>query len=484
MRFFKILFVFALVVAISGMVYAETQSVKISGDLTIRSVMRENYDLDRNHAEPLTYRAGGQDDWQTYFMTATEVQIEADLTDNVSGVIRLFNQRDWNDRSTFVESQTTLINNYTADSNEFDVGVDLAYVELKEFLYSPLSLKIGRQDIWFGKGFIVGRNQRAPHGNISAPEYTVSEAFDAVRATLDYDPWTIDFMAAKIWENNIQSRDDEDLYGANVGYIFDVYNAEAETYWFFKNDRSLQTWNVKQGNTVHTFGLRGSLDPIENWTVAGETAFQLGDYVGSRSQVERRKRSGWALDASLECRHFQQQFAWKPKIGVEYIYYSGHKNIEDETPQSTGTYTGWDMMYRGKFDSAIREFMGTYYLSNQDVNNHRSDVSPSYPDASNTNQHQVIVMGSVQPTDSLTVNARYLNYWQQYETYHKDPARTYDKVQDPRYLGSEIDVELVWDYTEDVSFGLLTAWFFPGSHYYDQSDDVATDIVGTCKLSF
>ncbi|MCK4463764.1 MAG: alginate export family protein [Candidatus Omnitrophica bacterium] len=495
MRLLKGLCVLVLAIGLTSMVYAETQSVKISGDLTIRSIFRGDYDLDRNHAEAVSTRTGNQSDWETYFMTTTELQIDADLTDNVSAVIRLYNQRDWNVACKSICSGTALAGRggYTATDDEFDIGVDLAYLELKEFLYSPLTLRIGRQDIWFGKGFVVGVNQLDPQGTINADEYTTSNAFDAVRATLDYDPWTIDLIAAKIWENAIQASDDEDLYGVNVGYIFDVYNAEAEAYWFNKRDDSTENWNIKQGNIIQTMGLRGSFDPIENWTVAAESAYQWGHYVGTRDQTEKRDRNAWALDVSAECRHFQELYAWKPKIGVEYIYYSGHKNINDEeiylnNPKyASGTYTGWDRMYRGKFDSAIRDYYGIYYASNQDSNNYRSYSYYGYPDAADQNQHQIIVAGSVQPTDSLTVDLRYFNFWQQYKTSHYDVCYVAGHgklVKDKGYLGSEIDLELTWDYTEDVSFGFLSAWFFPGGHYYDQSDDVATDVVGSVKLSF
>jgi len=311
-------------------------------------------------------------------------------------------------------------------------------------------------------------------------------SFDAIRATLDYDPWTIDLIGAKIWENDIGSRDDVDLYGINVGYIFDVYNAEAETYYFYKEDRSLDNWNIKDGNTVHNWGLRGSLDPIQNWTVGAEWACQWGQYVGSRLQTQKRDRSAWAIDANIETRHFQEQFAWKPKIGAEYIYYSGNKNIKDETTQSTGTYTGWDSMFRGKFDSKIREWYGRYYLTAQDINNQRPQLAQRYPDASDSNQHQVIVDGSIQPTDSLTLDCRYLNFWQQYETAHYDSIHsgTEGQITDSRYIGSEVDLEATWDYTEDVAFDMLVAWFFPGSHYANFSDDVSTDIVGSVKLTF
>lgn len=500
MKLFKILCVIGLAIALTGIAYAETQSVKISGDLTVRGVARDNYTLDRNRATTNT-RTGGQDNWQTYGMSTAEVQIDADLTDNVAAVLRLYNQRDWQVRCKSITATTTTLasgltdSGYTADSDEFSVGLGLAYIELKEFLYSPLSLKIGRQDLWFGKGFVVGVGvNRDPNSNINADEYSCSNAFDAVRATLDYDPWTIDAVYAKIWENAIDSKDDEDLIGLNIGYIFDVYNAEAELYWFNKRDGSKETMNVKIGNVVHTMGLRGSADPIENLTLAAEAAWQLGTYVSSRVQPERRYRNAWAIDVSAESRYFQEMYAWLPKLGLEYIYYSGHKNIKDETVYSSGLYTGWDRMYRGKFDSAIRDYQGIYYATGMDSNNVRTDMWPNYPDAADSNQHTIIVAGSIQPTDSLTIDCRYFNFWQQYATYWFDTAKhgsaradTYREKAN-RYLGGEIDVEVTWDYTEDVSFGLLAAWFMPGAHYdkcnTPSSDSVAADIVGSVKVSF
>jgi len=160
MKLLKVLCVLALAISVTGLVYAETQSVKISGDLDVRSIMRGAYNLQAGHMENNTWatpagvqevRTGNQDDWQTYFMSTTEVQIDTDLTDNVSAAVRLFNQRDWNVRAKSVDVTTAPTAGYTSNSEEFDVGVNLAYIELKEFLYSPLTLKIGRQNIWFGK---------------------------------------------------------------------------------------------------------------------------------------------------------------------------------------------------------------------------------------------------------------------------------------------------------------------------------------------
>jgi len=506
MKVLRTICVLAIALCLATSVYAGTQSVKISGDLSVRSITRGNYDLDHHHGEAAEYtapaagdlaralNAAETSDFQNYFMTTTELQIDADLTDNVSTVIRLYNQRDWNVRTQaaadFATDQDNVIlsNLHTGNAEEFDVGVDLAYIELKEFLYSPLTLKIGRQDIWFGKGFIVGANLQDPQGTINANEYTAVSSFDALRATLDYDPWTIDAILALIWENDIGSQDDQTLTGINVGYVFDSYNAEAEAYWFHKMDKStVPPRLIKEHNTVHTIGVRGSADPIENWTLAAETAFQFGDFVGFRDQVDTRGRMAYAFDVSGECRYFKEHFAWKPIVGAEYILYSGD-NEERPTRYTNGMYRGWDPMYRGKFDTAYREFVGQYNFTAQGLRGMQPDYIDTFQDASYTNQHQVLAYGSLMPTDSLRVDGKVAFFWQQYarsmESTALEQLPAGELSKQNLFLGTEIDLQLTWDYTEDVSFGLLAAWYIPGNFYDDRNDDTATDLVGTVKLSF
>jgi len=505
MKLLRTICIAALALGLATSVYAGTQSVKISGDLAIRGFARGDYDLCANHQEPVTPATQtaaealqdsqvGSSDWETFYMTQVELQVDADLTDNVSAVIRLFNQRDWNVRSKNVDYATDsrdLTTIYTADGDEFDIGVDLAYIELKEFLYSPLTLRIGRQDLWFGKGFIVGANLQDYNDNIGAAhEYTVMRSFDAARATLDYDPWTIDAVAAMIKENVVGSKDDVTLWGVNVGYVFDMFNGEAEAYWFNKTDRgTVPDSGLKQHNTVHNIGIRGSADPLESLTLAAEGAYQFGHFVGMRGQKELRQRSAWAFDGSAETRYFKEIFPWKPIIGAEYILYSGDTAERAVTENTTGNYNGWDYMYRGKFDTAYREWVGTYNVTHMGRVTQNVNYIDRYPDLSRNNQHQVLVYGNLTPMDSLTLDGKLAFFWQQYTRFFTESQinpGNYEGVKLKRspYLGAEFDFGATWDYTEDVSFGVLAAWFFPGTFYYDQSDSVATDIVGTVKLSF
>jgi len=521
MKLLRTICVLALALSVASGAYAATQSIKLSGDIAIRAFARGDYDLNANHAEPAIQGAStavernadpllGTNDWQTWFMSTAEIQLDADLTDNVSGVLRLFNQRDWDVRTKDLDANDSqrIDNIYTAtnapvypgtaypDLREFNVGLDLAYIELKEFLYSPLTLKIGRQDLWFGRGFIVGANMRDYNNLINADEYTCMRSFDAIRATLDYDPWTIDAVAAMIWENEIGSKDDETLWGLNVGYLFDEFNAEAEAYWFNKTDRgTVPPRNIKQHNYVNTVGARGSADPLEYITVAAEAAYQFGHFVGFRNQVNSRNRSAWAVDGSVECRYLKDLVPWKPVLGAEYILYSGDRGYAPDI-RSIDTYTGWDSMYRGKFDTAYREYVGRYNFTHMGWLVGRTLPYLNYIDNqiddSRNNQHQVLVYGNVMPTDSITVDGKLGFFWQQhYRTVDPvllDPGATGGPAdvagKRKTFLGTELDLGVTWDYTEDVSFGLLAAWFFPGAFYYDQSDSTATDLVGTVKLSF
>jgi len=239
---------------------------------------------------------------------------------------------------------------------------------------------------------------------------------------------------------------------------------------------------------VYTFGARGSFDPIENLTILAEGALQTGSVILSDVQIERRKRFGAAVDVEVESRHFKDKFAWKPVVSAEYIYYSGDREaarFNDETaagtqrptgsvaPGSTGNwYTGWDPMYRGKFDTAYREFIGTYYATWDYPARARAYVATA--DASYTNQQQAIAKASIEPMDDLMIEGKVAFFWLNYPIYSPHESL---------YVGTEFDAQLSWDYTEDVNFGLLGAWFIPGGIYQDTSHN-ATEVVGHVSVDF
>lgn len=459
----KIFCVLAIVALIAAPAFAEVQNVKVSGDLSARWFIRSTYDLDKDNV----VAAGNAGD--DYLQSTAEVQVDADLTDNVGTVVRLANQRRWGDQSGLAVG--------VSNANAMDVLVDLANVTFKEFFYAPLTVTVGRQDLWFGKGFIIGAKQRDPSAAITAKEYTVFNSFDAIKATLDFDPWKIDTVYSLIEENTTTRNDDVYLLGTNIGYKFDSHKGEAEGYFWHKADRSKLAYpagttasTATEKNATEVFGLRGSLEPIANATLAGELAWQAGTY--STWTMESRGRNAWALDVAGD--YNLKDMKWTPTVGLEYIFYSGEEKTS--VGDSTGNkWNSWDPIYRGKFDTAIREFQNVYYATAMRADN--AAVQALDQDSGATNQQQYIVKGTINPISHLKVDGRFA--W-----FRMDEAQVVSSASRSKDLGSELDLSLTYDYTEDVSFGLLTAWFFPGKYWLGGQDDIATDLVGTVKVAF
>ena len=91
MKLLKVLCVLAIALCLTASVYAETQSVKVSGDLTMRGIYRNDYTLISSIPEAAagatTTRIGTDSTDQSWAMTVAAVQVDADLTDNVNTVI-------------------------------------------------------------------------------------------------------------------------------------------------------------------------------------------------------------------------------------------------------------------------------------------------------------------------------------------------------------------------------------------------------------
>ncbi len=465
---FLVFCIIALAVLMTIPAYAEVQNVKVSGDLSARYLLRDDYSLAKS-ADGITGSA------DNYFISTAEVQVDADLTDNVSTVLRLGNQRNWGDPQ-IMRTQATAVSN-------FNIDVDLANVTLKELIYSPLTVKIGRQDLWFGRGFIIGAKQRDIEASISAKEYTIFNSFDAIRATLDFDPWKIDGVYSMIEEPLVNKATRTMLWGTNVGYKFDSYKGEAEAYFWRKQDESgiayeslpTSTATTTVGkNAINTYGVRGSLEPVTNLNVAAELAIQGGFYNASSVNASRHRG---AVASDLSGDYLFKDAKWSPKLGAEWIYYSGEKDPGNSG--SGSSWHGWDPMYRGKFDTAIREFQNVYYGTSQRITANGSELVNQ--DSGVSNEHQFIVMGSVKPTNTIKLDGRFAWF-----RMARGQTVTVGGVPQSRNkdIGSELDVNLTYDYTEDVSFGVLAGWFFPGKYWISNQDDIATDLVGTVKVAF
>jgi len=452
MRLLTGICVAALLVAFAVPAFAETQNIKVSGDIKVAYVYQNNVDYQSNDS-----------DNQNFFMNQVGLNVEADLTDNVSTYIRLINERDWDAEETA-----------GTGSEKFEIQLDEAYITLKEMLYAPLTLQIGRQNMWLGKGLVIG-NAGVNVWDEGGLPTTVSEmsdmtAFDAIRATLDYDPWTIDLIYSKIDADinaaNLNNNDDTDLYVANVGYDFTKYDAEAEAYYVYKHDR-VGTTTPKSVDEVHTVGLRGSLVPFESMNLFAEGAAQFGEYRNEPAAAKNRE--AYALNVGGD--YTFADVKWTPVVGGEFLYLSG--NNADTT--GTSKWEAWDPLYRGKFDNYIGDFRNVTKLAAYDVANGTST------DSNNngiTNQSSLAGFVSADPMTDINVNLRYTYFW-----FNEVPVTSNGDDE----IGMELDAKVAYDYTEDVAFTVCGGVFWPGDYYTkgsDTQDKTAAQIVAATTIDF
>ena len=477
----------AFVVGVTCAAYAEVQNVKVSGDITLTGIMRADYTLKNNTPDSgISGSSTWSGDKQEYLLRQVRVRVDADLTDNVSATVRLLNEGTWGDTKIYGEN-----------GNDDEVSLDLAYVTMKEFLYSPLTLKLGRQEIQFGNGMIVGD----PDTNLAAtgwggtagvvmanntswfytpaPDLSLRKAFDAVRVTLDYDPLVIDGIYAVVKENNVSQDDDTNLFGVNAAYDFkDKMKTVGEAYYFAKyiGRKANDSASRSKVDRTDTIGLRVKTEPIENLTTQVEGAFQFGEYdpvndpndVGTQTY---RRREAWAGQAMAS---YNLDMKYKPVVSGVYAFFSGERKTSTGRTGADDKYHGWDPMFENQtFGHIMNSLM------------------------EQTNMHIVGLGAKATPMEDITLDLNYYAYRLQRAYNDLDSAilnglsngQTY-RMSNKKFLGQELDMSLVYDYTEDVQFSLLAGMFLPGKAFYSgggeyaKNNNAATELIGSMKVTF
>jgi len=483
--------------------FAEVQNVRVGGEVNVRAFHRDSLRLSEDvvntvggdsTAGPVNAAADfgpGEDD---FLQQLTAVDIGADLTENVSTQLRLINQRVW---GGFASDATDTA---VTDSGSA-VEVSLANITLKELFYAPLTVTLGRQRLWFGRGFIVGsrllQGDADPGQNIAADEFTDLTAFDAIRGTLDLSgiagglPIVVDGVYAKVDENDVSiggatdsSADDVNLVGVNIGSKFNQWNSEVEAYYWNKRDNENNDGtNLETNSQANTLGFRGSVSPLEGTSVWSELAYQWGRRITSAITYDAEGAAGddysaWAANLGLD--YTAGGVAWMPTVGGEWIFWSGD---EDAASGSGNTAIGgWDPVFRGRFTSLIREFQGAGFYMPAQSGAGGGGAQGTFNNVTNsaTNQHQLALHAALKPLEDLSVDNRLT--WFIADKGIRPTTTPGTKLE--HYLGAEWDVVANYNYTEDVQIGAVYGIFWPGSVFRSPYDDVAQELVTSVSVKF
>lgn len=456
---------------IAAPAFAEVQNVKVSGDITTNAVYREDYSL-LDHGQQ-SANSSGSDEHDNRTITNARVRIDADLTDNVSAVVRMLSEWEWD----------TEANNASGGK---DIEFDLANITLKEVFYQPLTVIVGRQNLRYGNAFILGdpdTNTTAGDANIGFGDLSLRKSFDSVRAILDYNPLTVDIFWAKIDETGT-AKDDQDLYGVNAAYQFDDYDGEAEAYWMLsRNDSETAPAStgtlallMNEGHEIHVVGVRGSMTPVENLNIEGEFAWQVGDYDAHSSATRDMDASAFQIGADYAI----QGLDWEPTIRASFTHYSG------EEIGNSGDMSAWQPLYEDQSHGIVANYLfggvNGGQNSNADIINVGVDTTPLEDLTLSADVYWFYLDKKFVTSDNSLVSGSSSLSWT-----NLTQGSIYGKTSDE--LGYEVDLALNYDYTEDVRMGLSWGWFSPGEALEGNTgtltnDQTATQVMATLGVAF
>ena len=447
-----------LIVALLAMpAFASVQNIKVSGDLENSWVVRNNFNFGN----------GDGDIKQNDVISALRLRVDADLTDNVSVVVRLLNERTWGD----------------ADVGSTDIDVDLAYVEMREMLYSPLTVTIGRQVLYYGNGLIIGDGPNnitttsSPLATV-APDLSKVSGVDAIKAVLDYDPLTIDIFAAVVDDGTPGFRrsdkpDDTNLYGINANYAFNDEKGTVAEAYFFSKVTSTFSATVDHYDTVQTPGFRVSSNVLDGLMLSGELAWQFGRINRLTGQNEDAIERN-AMAAQIIANYvipFEKTKKYNPVATAVYSYLSGDSApLDGVTGDEKVVYSAWDPMYEGQGSGKI-------YNALFDL----------------TNCHIYSVALAAEVMEDVMAKVSWTGLWLDKKSnstslasraYIGASAISYNVDKDKKALGHEFDLDLTYDYTEDVVIGLNTGIYLPGSVFTDVNDNAATQAILSVLVNF
>jgi len=327
---------------------ADLQSVEVGGELRIRA--RANMNYQNNFGAPPRslvqdsavwgrpigatglasgFRFDDRGEDRHYVESQTRLHVTARFSDSVATFIEFEHSDTWGRdfRSNYITGIDT--------AGGADISLLQSYIETEDFLGHPLRLRIGRQTMKMGKGWLVG-------DSISAVR---AISFDALRFTYEQNDFTVDAWWSKLTEN-LAGDEDVDFYGL-YGTYAGLESIQASVYWMYVRDgRALSDTNGPLGlewfeelagyddygtTQLHTIGTRiwgvwGALD--YDW----EFAYQFGDAsqqgslfapIGGVYGDDDADFGSFATDLEVG---YTFDIRWSPRVYLGGGWYEGEDN--------------------------------------------------------------------------------------------------------------------------------------------------------------
>ncbi|NBK26528.1 MAG: hypothetical protein EOM68_31520, partial [Spirochaetia bacterium] len=340
------------------------------------------------------------------------------------------------------------------DATNTDFNLDAAYVTMKEMLYAPLTVTVGRQPLYYGNGLIIADGDGYGDAAVaSVSDLAGGVNFDAIKAVLSYDALTIDMIASRVTNNTVgesvtATRDNVNLYGVNANYkVGDSKDSVVEAYTFVKIDNGTDTRGAgaAKTETVYVPGLRLSSNPIEGVHAQIEGAYQFGQYNDADAQASQSLKGAYALQAKVDYA-LPMMDDMKPSLGLAYTYLSG----DPDTTDNSKNRRGWDAMFGDQNAGRI------FYSESLGV----------------TNAQVAQASLELTPVQDVVTKFSVNGLWLAEKKSYVDGTTNSSK-----YMGTEADLDVTYAYTEDVKLGMSAGYFVRGKNYVTPGNKDASQLL-------
>lgn len=446
MKYLGALVICVLLVGLTASAFAELKSAEVNGSVRVRGVWVRSpgFDNDNNDLDVVEQR--------------TRLGVEATFTEDVSAFIEFQMSNTWGsgssveraedlewlegtaavhealDEGMSVDDIAAMMDDYgygdvDIEDDEGRVILYQAYILANDMFDYPVSLKVGRQELVYGTELLLGDRDFTQAGL----------SFDAVKLMYAENDIAVDLFWAKLVERfNGESDFDDDLYGIYSTYE-GVEDMVIDAYVLLLR-RARRGITMTDTNNQYTVGTRvaGVCPGVTGISYNAEVAAQFGE-DGMGDDYE-----GWLVDLLLA---YAIEADYDPTVFAGYTFSTG-----DGKP--------------GQGDHEA--FMFPY------TDNH---ARWGYADMVGLGNLNVIKIGaSVCPTDKLTVIAQGLWFLA-----HQDEdaqvlfGRAIPSNSNDDNVAQEVDVSLVYNYTEDLQFELTYGHVFTDDWIEDslpEEDDI------------
>jgi hypothetical protein len=283
------------------------------------------------------------DDQDTFMRMEAHLWFQADLSDNVMTKISMEIDRRFDGQSyegTYYDyiygdggeypelSQSPLYEYYKIGaSDDLDIFLEEAFIQMSKMYDSEFNLKLGRQFIQLGDGFMIGDSDPFSELSLNTKgEYEV-DPFDALVGWYDGEDWVLNLIYAKVAETGI-ARDDSEAWIAYFTYsgmeefIFDIYFIYAN----METDYLLSSFGASGAEDADLFAIGGRIagTAVESLSYKLEGVYEFGEIEWGSDDADIQ---GWALEAGLK---YVFESDYNPWIGGTYVFESGDDDVEDD----------------------------------------------------------------------------------------------------------------------------------------------------------